>query len=132
MIVDSSCSIPRISFAMRPIHDEEPWATTTSLARVMTDDRTVVGLSTATKALVRAAEAAAVAAVVVIESIFEREKSTMEAPTRAHTGRLGAAHDASLDADWMALDKSSMDLIYSSGVAVLRRLQTVQLQAVSW
>lgn len=50
---------------MRPIHDEEPWATTTSLARVMADDKAVVGTS-APAVVTRAA--AAVATVVVFEA----------------------------------------------------------------
>lgn len=68
MMVESSCSIHKISLAMNPIHEEEPWATTTSLARVMTDDRAVEGPSVVAVALERAAEAAVT--VVLRESIF--------------------------------------------------------------
>lgn len=96
MMVDSSCSIHRINLAMSPIQEEEPWATTTSLARVMTDERAVEGPPAALVGLNRAAEAAV--AVVLRESIFvDNENEAL-----AHTGWRGAAHDAGLDADWVA------------------------------
>lgn len=43
MMVDSSCRVQKISLAIRPIHEKEPWVTTTSLARVMTEDSAGLG-----------------------------------------------------------------------------------------
>lgn len=101
-MVDSSCNIHKINLATRPIQEEEPWATTTSLARVMTEDRAVEGPPAAVVVLKRAAEAAV--AVVLKESIFF---CNHEDEDLAHTGRRGEvqaawAHDADLDADWVA------------------------------
>lgn len=101
MMVDSSCSVQRISLATRPIHEKEPWVTTTSLARVMTEDNAGLGpLMEAAPALAPAtldiADAAAVVVVVLRDSIFLLDNE-------AQTGRLGAAHDEGRNADWMAL-----------------------------
>lgn len=99
MMVDNSCKIQRISLAMRPIHEKEPWVTTTSLARVMTDDNAGLGaLIEAASALAPATLDRADAAVVVAsrDSIFLMDNE-------AQTGRLGAAHDEGRYADWMAL-----------------------------
>lgn len=101
MMVDSSCSVQRISLATRPIHEKEPWVTTTSLARVMTEDNAGLGpLMEAAPALAPAtldiADAAAVVVVVFRDSIFLLDNE-------AQTGRLGAAHDEGRNADWMAL-----------------------------
>lgn len=68
MMVDSNCKIHRISLAMSPIHEDEPWATTTSLARVITDDKAVEGPPAAVVVLKRASETAV--AVVLRASIF--------------------------------------------------------------
>lgn len=99
MMVDSSCRIQRISLATRPIHEKEPWVTTTSLARVMTDDSAGLGaLTEAAPTLAPTAVDSADAAVVVAsrDSIFLVDNE-------AQTGRLGAAHDGGRNADWMAL-----------------------------
>lgn len=53
-MVDSSCNIHKISLAMRPIHEDEPCATTTSLARVMAEDNAVVATPVVPTALDRA------------------------------------------------------------------------------
>lgn len=101
MMVDSSCNIQRINLAMRPIHEKEPWVTTTSLARVMTDDSAGLGPlmeAAPTPAAVDRAEAAA-AVVVVVAS----RDSILLVDNEAQTGRLGAAHDEGRNADWMAL-----------------------------
>lgn len=74
MMVDSSCSVQRISLAMRPIHEKEPWVTTTSLARVMTEDSAGLGplMDAAPAPAPAALDRAATAAVVVAfrDSIF--------------------------------------------------------------
>lgn len=100
MMVDSSCSVQRISLATRPIHEKEPWVTTTSLARVMTEDNAGLGpLMEAALAPAPAtldiADAAAAVVVVFRDSIFLLDNE-------AQTGRLGAAHDEGRNADWMA------------------------------
>lgn len=85
MMVDNSCSVQRISLATRPIHEKEPWVTTTSLARVMTEDN--AGLETlmeASPALAPATLDRADAAAVVVafrDSIFLVDNE-------AQTGRL--------------------------------------------
>lgn len=101
---------------MSPIHDEEPCATTTPLARVMADDSAVVGTPVVPTALDRATAVAVevVWRASIVESSQElaaNDTLYSEAPTRAHTGRLGAAHDASLDADWMAVDERTQHFI---------------------
>lgn len=73
MMVDKSCKIQRINLATRPIHEKEPWVTTTSLARVMTDDSAGLGaLIEAAPTLAPTAVDRADAAVVVAsrDSIF--------------------------------------------------------------
>lgn len=101
MMVDSSCSVQRISLAMRPIHEKEPWVTTTSLARVMTEDNAGLG------ALMEAAPAPAPAALDRAEAtavVVASRDSIFLVDNEAQTGRLGAAHDEGRNADWMALD----------------------------
>lgn len=80
MMVDSSCKVHRINLAIRPIHDREPWATTTSFARVMTEDNAGFGPSTAPVTVDKAMERAVVV-VVFRDSIFFDN----EAHTRATT-----------------------------------------------
>lgn len=100
MMVDSSCRVQRISLAMRPIHEKEPWVTTTSLARVMTEDNAGLGpLMEATPEPAPAAVDRAAATAVVVAS----RDSMFLVDNEAQTGRLGAAHDGGRNADWMAL-----------------------------
>lgn len=107
MMVDSSCKIHRMSLAIRPIQEKEPCATTTSFARVMTDDSAGFGPSTAPATVARAAVMEVVLVVVVFrDSIFFDNE--------AHTGRLAGAHDdGGVAVDRMALNGRTENLIGS-------------------
>lgn len=86
-MVDSSCKVQRISLAISPIHEKEPWATTTSFARVMTEDRAGLGPSAAPTTVDRAAETAVVVAVFRDSIFFDNEAQTGQL-ARAHVGRV--------------------------------------------
>lgn len=89
MMVDSSCKVQRINLAIRPIHEKEPWATTTSFARVMTEDRAGLGPSAAPTTVDRAAETAVVVA--FRDSIFFDNEAQTGRLAGAHVGRVAAA-----------------------------------------
>lgn len=106
MMVDSSCKVHSISLAIRPTHEKEPWATTTSFARVMTEERAGFGPSMAPATVDRAVVTAEVVVVSRDSIFFDNE---------AHTGRLAGAHDGRVAADWMALERGTENLIGPMG-----------------